>query len=62
MGSEMCIRDRPYILESIIKGCGEIIIDDETYPIKKGDFFIITNYAKSYSFKGNLEIVESSSK
>ena len=53
---------RPYILESVIKGRGEIIIDDETYPIKKGDFFIITNYAKSYSFKGNLEIVESSSK
>lgn len=55
-------RKDPYILESIIKGRGEIIIDNETYPIKKGDFFIITNYAKSYSFKGNLEIVESSSK
>ena len=55
-------RKEPYILESIIKGRGEIIIDDETHPIKKGDFFIITNYAKSYSFKGNLEIVESSSK
>lgn len=55
-------RKEPYILESVIKGRGEIIIDDETYPIKKGDFFIITNYAKSYSFKGNLEIVESSSK
>ena len=55
-------RKEPYILESIIKGRGEIIIDDETYPIKKGDFFIITNYTKSYSFKGNLEIVESSSK
>lgn len=55
-------RKEPYILESIIKGCGEIIIDDEKYPIKKGDFLIITNYAKSYSFKGNLEIVESSSK
>ena len=55
-------RKNPYILESVIKGEGEIIIDGETYPIKKGDFFIITNYAKSYSFKGNLEIVESSSK
>ena len=55
-------RKSPYILESVIKGEGEIIIDGENHPIKKGDFFILTNYAKNYTFQGNLEIVESTAK
>lgn len=55
-------RKAPYILESVIKGEGEIIIDGENYTIKKGDFFILTNYAKNYTFQGNLEIVESTAK
>ena len=55
-------RKAPYILESVIKGEGEIIIDEENYTIKKGDFFILTNYAKNYTFQGNLEIVESTAK
>lgn len=55
-------RKDPYLLESVIGGEGEVLIDKETYPIKKGDFFIITNFAKAYSFRGNLEIVESISK
>ena len=55
-------RTDPYLLESVINGEGQLIVDNEKYPIKKGDFFILTNYVKNYSFKGRLEIVESVSK
>lgn len=55
-------RKAPYLLESVIKGEGEIIIDNKSYPIKKGDFFILTNYVGEYEIRGNLEIVESSSR
>ena len=55
-------RKDSYLLESVINGEGEIIIDNEKYPIKKGDFFILTNYVKNYTFQGDLEIVESVSK
>ena len=55
-------RKDSYLLESVINGEGEIIVDDEKYPIKKGDFFILTNYVKNYTFQGKLEIVESVSK
>lgn len=55
-------RKDSYLLESVINGEGEIIVDNEKYPIKKGDFFILTNYVKNYIFQGDLEIVESVSK
>lgn len=55
-------RESPYLLESVVEGDGEIIIENESYPIKKGDFFIITNLIDSYKFKGNLTIVESNPK
>ena len=51
-------RENPYLLESVIEGAGEIEIDDKAYPIKKGDFFLITNAAKDYKIKGNLTIIE----
>lgn len=52
-------REKPYLLESVVEGKGEIIIENETYPIKKGDFFILTSFANEYKFKGSLTIVES---
>lgn len=55
-------RKDSYILESVINGEGQLILDNEKYPIKKGDFFILTNYVKNYTFQGDLEIVESVSK
>ena len=51
-------REKPYLLESVVEGEGEIIIEDDIYPIKKGDFFIITSSANEYKFKGNLTIIE----
>ncbi len=61
-GKDSFDRKDPYLLESVINGEGEIIVDNEKYPIKKGDFFILTNYVKNYTFQGDLEIVESVSK
>lgn len=52
-------REKPYLLEAVVEGEGEIIIESESYPIKKGDFFILTNKACDYKFKGNLRVVES---
>ncbi|WP_311481797.1 mannose-6-phosphate isomerase, class I [uncultured Anaerococcus sp.] len=52
-------RKKSYLLESVVEGSGEIEIEAKTYPIKKGDFFLITNAAKEYKIKGNLTIIES---
>lgn len=54
-------REKPYLLEAVVEGEGEIIIENESYSIKKGDFFIITSKANEYKIKGNLTIVESNS-
>ena len=51
-------RAKPYLLESVIEGAGEIEIDGEVYSLKKGDFFIITNFAKDYKITGKLTIIE----
>lgn len=51
-------RAKPYLLESVIEGAGQIEIDGEVYPLKKGDFFIITNFAKDYKITGKLTIIE----
>ena len=52
-------REKPYLLETVVEGSGEITIESKSYPIKKGDFFIITNKATDYKFKGRITIVES---
>ena len=46
-------------MEAVIEGAGEIEIDGKAYPIKKGDFFLITNGAEYYKITGKLTIVES---
>ena len=58
-GKQSLIRDRDYLLESVIDGAGELIIDGERFNIKKGDFFILTNEVSSYEYDGDLTIVES---
>lgn len=52
-------REKPYLLEAVVEGEGEIIIESESYPIKKGDFFILTSFVNEYKFKGSLTIIES---
>lgn len=58
-GNKSFNRDSDYLIEAIIDGAGELIVDGETYQIKKGDFFILTNLVSSYEFAGDLTIVES---
>lgn len=55
-------RNKPYLMESVIEGEGKLIIDKEEYPIKKGDFFILTNKCEDYRIEGKLSLVESNSK
>ena len=52
-------RDKPYLLEFVVEGEGELLVDGETYPLKRGDFFIITSKAQAYEFKGQMTVVES---
>lgn len=52
-------RENPYLLEAVIEGSGKLIVDDEIYPIKKGDFFILTNEVDDYYFDGEITVVES---
>ena len=52
-------RENPYLLEAVIEGSGKLIVDDEIYPIKKGDFFILTNEVDDYYFDGDVTVVES---
>lgn len=52
-------RDKPYLLEFVVEGEGELLVDGETYQLKRGDFFIITSKAQAYEFKGQMTVVES---
>lgn len=52
-------RENPYLLEAVIEGSGKLIVDDEIYPIKKGDFFILTNEVDDYYFDGEITVIES---
>lgn len=55
-------RENPYLLEAVIEGSGKLIVDEEIYPIKKGDFFILTNEVDDYYFDGEITVVESNCK
>ena len=58
-GKKSLNRDSDYLIEAVIDGAGELIVDGEKYQIKKGDFFILTNLVSSYEFAGDVTIVES---
>lgn len=53
-------KEKPYLLYSVVDGSGEIIIEDKSYEIEKGDFFILTNDVKKFDFKGDISLVEAS--
>ncbi|MEW4354505.1 mannose-6-phosphate isomerase, class I [Streptococcus pneumoniae] len=49
-----------YYLVSVLAGQGEIVIDQTSYEIRKGDHFILPNDVRSWQFKGeDLEIIAS---
>lgn len=52
--------DKPFMLFSVIEGCGDITIEGEaTVSIKKGDHFIIPDINKNVKLTGNLSIISS---
>lgn len=51
--------DALYTLISVLDGQGELIVDEQTYPIKKGDHFILPNEIKEWTFDGNLHLMAS---
>lgn len=55
-------KNEGYLLEAVIEGSGKLIVENEEYPIKKGDFFVLTSFAKDYKFQGRLKIIETRAK
>jgi mannose-6-phosphate isomerase len=48
-----------YLLVSIVNGTGEITVNDRSFPLKKGDNFMLPATITSYEIEGNLEMVVS---
>lgn len=53
------IKENPYSLYSVVGGSGELTIEDKSYEIKKGDFFILTDAVKKFELKGEISLIES---
>lgn len=49
----------PFVLASVIDGNGTLTIGTKTYPIKKGDHFIIPANAGEFSIEGQAELIVS---
>lgn len=49
----------PYLLVSVLDGSGKLTVDQEHYPIKKGDHFILTTDISNWEFDGDLELIVS---
>ncbi|AEV94942.1 mannose-6-phosphate isomerase, class I [Pediococcus claussenii] len=51
--------DDPYRLFSVLDGEGKITVEGTTYPLKKGQHFILPSQVKEYSLDGTLSIIVS---
>lgn len=49
----------PFLLVSVIDGEGEITLANQTYPIKKGDHFILPHQSGAFTVNGKLTIISS---
>lgn len=48
-----------YTLASVINGEGQLIIDDKTYPLTKGDHFILPSEIKNWTLTGKMQLIAS---
>ena len=48
-----------YMLVSVLEGQGELIVADNTYPLSKGDHFILPTGIDKWELSGNMEIIAS---
>lgn len=53
------IRISPYLLVSVIDGSGQLTLDGVTYPLRKGDHFILPNDVSEWVFEGQLDLIAS---
>ncbi|MFT4416269.1 mannose-6-phosphate isomerase, class I [Fredinandcohnia humi] len=58
-GSAEFTQDKPFLIGSVLKGAGEIVIDGESYSVEKGDHFILPSGVGEYRVKGELELIVS---
>ncbi|MFN8650167.1 mannose-6-phosphate isomerase, class I [Streptococcus sp.] len=52
-------RRAPYSLLSVLDGDGQIEVDGQVYPIKKGSHFILPSDVENWTFDGRLEMIVS---
>ena len=48
-----------YYLLSVLDGQGELEVDGQTYPLKKGEHFILPSDCQDWTFRGHLEMIVS---
>lgn len=53
------VKSAPYTLCSVLEGHGHLTVDGKTYPIKKGDHFILTSDILTWQFDGTLTLIAS---
>lgn len=51
--------DNPFTLISVIDGSGTLTTNGESYPLKKGDHFVVPNGSEALNFDGTLELIVS---
>jgi mannose-6-phosphate isomerase len=51
--------DKPFMLASVIRGDGELSVEGKTYPIRKGDHFIIPSGVWEVEIHGTCELIVS---
>jgi len=58
--SEMAFKKTtPYTLASVIEGSGSLTVDGKTYPLQKGDHFILPATVSAWSLAGDMELIAS---
>lgn len=58
-GTSTFIVDNPFTLISVINGSGNLTTDGRSYPLVKGDHFIMPSHSESLHFYGTLELIVS---
>lgn len=58
-GSITFEQDSLYTLVSVIDGEGQLIIEDKTYDIQRGDHFILPYEIKEWTFEGKIHLIAS---
>lgn len=52
-------RTAPYLLLSVLEGQGQLVIEGTSYPIKRGNHFILPNDVNSWELTGELTLIVS---